>query len=291
MRPNPVSRVACALRLVESRPTADGARFAQRGLGVVVLWVIGQRGARSSPRRRLGLDRTNTATGRRYGLQEVFVAAFESHGTRRARSSPRGESADRPRSTRRAAGTWQLGVVVLWPIAGRAPPYVNGRALSAPTPRQVGGTAFGRCWSLRSNPVACVACALRPLESRPTADGSRAAQHKLGDLARWLCCGPTRSALPSTPSASARPHQHRGMLAARPSRAPYHRIRIPWRASRALFVPWRTGRPPKEHAPRSGDLATWRGCVMGQRGARSTSRRRAGLDRTNTETGRRYSLR
>ena len=85
-----MARVACALCPVESRPTAHRARSAQRGLGVVVLRVVGQRGARSSPRRRPGLDRIKTATGRRYGLQEVFVAAFEFHGARRARSLPRG---------------------------------------------------------------------------------------------------------------------------------------------------------------------------------------------------------
>jgi len=181
-----MARVARALRPVENRPTAHGARAAQRGLGNLA-WLccgpsrgallptstagpcphqhrdrsaarhsggaghcvrfpwhasralyapwkvgqpptdhaprstnlatwrdgaVGQRGARSLPRRRPGLDRTNTAACWRHGHQERLTTAFESHGARRARSSSRGEPADHRRSTLRAAGTWQLGVVV-----------------------------------------------------------------------------------------------------------------------------------------------------------------------------------
>ena len=75
----------------------------------------------------------------------------------------------------------------------------------------------------------------------------------------WLCCGPTRSTFLPTPSAGARSHQHRGRLAAQPSRCLSHRVQIPWRTSRALFALWRFGRSPTEHALRSSDLA-WLCC-------------------------------
>ena len=118
---NLVARVACVLATwkVGEPPTEHAPRSAD-----LAFWrgcVVGQRGARSSPCRRQGLDRTNTATGRRYGMQAILVASFESRGARRARSSPREKSANRLRSTlRKERG---LGVVVLWTNAGRAPPH------------------------------------------------------------------------------------------------------------------------------------------------------------------------
>ena len=150
-----MARVACALRPVETRPTTHGARSAQRGLGVVVLWVVGQRGARSSPRRWLRLDSTNTATGRGHGLQATVVIAFEPRGARPARFWPREAAADRPQSSR--AAQCGLGMVVLRPNAGRAPPHAVGqlrpnagrapphavgRGSTAPPLRQDGSTAF-----------------------------------------------------------------------------------------------------------------------------------------------------
>ena len=206
--------VARALRPVECRPTAHRARAARTWSGC----VVGQRRARSSPRRRPGLDRSNTATGRRHASQETLIIAFESRGARRVRSSPRGKSADRPRSTRRAAWTGRGCVVGCGPTRGALPPHAVSQGSTASTPRQVGGTAFKRSSSLRSNPMARVARALRPVENRPTAHGARAAQRGLGDLA-WLCCWPTWGALPSTPSAGAQPHQHRDRSASRPLRS------------------------------------------------------------------------
>ena len=109
--------------------------------------------------------------------------------------------------------------------------------------------------------MARVAPALRPVESRPTVHVACAAQRGLNDLA-CLFCRPTRGTLLSTPSAGARPHQHRDRSAARLSRGRIHHVRIPRRASRARFVPWKIG-----HRPRSMRRAarTWRGCVVGQR--------------------------
>ena len=383
-------------RPVEYRPTAHGARAR-----AVRTWrgcVVGQRGARSSPRRRPGLDRTNTATGRRHRRRRCIVTSFESSGARPARISPREVSADRPRSTRTAQ--CGLGVVVLWPNAGRAPPHAVGwarphqhrdrsaarlrklvftafesrgarparfsprgvsadrlrstrRAVrtwrgcvvaqrgarssprrrlgsTAPTPRQVGGTSFESSCPPRSNPW----CAARALFA-PWSIGRPPTEHvpRSADLA-WLCCGPTRGALltavgrgstaptprqvggtgfeisqhlvrvslreparfspveyrptahgararavrglcvvvlwpnagraPPTPSAGARPHQHRDRSVARASKVHDRCVRIPWRAARALIASWSIGRPPTEHAPRSADLA-WLCC--GQRRA------------------------
>ena len=78
------------------------------------------------------------------------------------------------------------------------------------------------------------------------------------DVAR-LCCGTTWSTLLPTPSAGARPHQHCNRSAARRSRGPGHFVRRLWRASRALFAPWRNGRPPTEHvrAGRLGVVVLW----------------------------------
>ena len=169
--------------------------------------------ARSSPRRRPGLVRTNTVTGRQHGGWDVLIIASKSRITRRVRFTARGKSADRRRSTLRTARTWR----------------------------------------------GCV-------------EG----------------CRPTRGALLPTPSARARPHQNRDRSAVRPSRGICCRVRIPWRASRAFFAPWIIGRPPTEHAPRSADLATWRGCVVGARRARSTPRRRPRSDRINTAIRRQH---
>ena len=171
MRSNTMARVARALRLVENRPTAHGARAEQRGFGDWGVCVVGQRGARSLPRRRPGLDRINTATGRRNGSRKFLFTAFESHGAHRARFSPRGETADRPRSTCALADLEWLS----------SRPSRNGLH-----PRRWPGldrttTATGRRHGLRqvtvtaSNPVRRVARALRPVENRRTAHGARTA--------------------------------------------------------------------------------------------------------------------
>ena len=102
---NPVARVPRVLRSVEWRRTERGARAAQRGLGVVVLWASVRRAP--SPRRRSRLNRTNTATHRRQGAQTFLGSACVSRGARPARVSHHGVAADRPRSTRRAERAWR----------------------------------------------------------------------------------------------------------------------------------------------------------------------------------------
>ena len=240
----------------------------------------GQRATRSTPRRWPRLFFTDTAPGRRLRLRNVVATASDSRGARPARASPRGEPANRPRSTR-----------------------------------------------------------------------------ALADLA-WLSSRPTRDALHPTPLAEALLHRHRARSAAAASKRRGHRVRLPWRAARARFAPWRTGRPPTEHAragglgvvvfaanarrapphavgrgsssptprqvggcgfetswpPRSNPVPrgpralrpvenrptahgararwrTWRGCLRGQRATRSTPRRWPRLFFTDTAPGRRLRLR
>ena len=67
-----------------------------------------------------------------------------------------------------------------------------------------------------------------------------------------------------------------------------HHVRTPWRAARALFAQHSISQPPTEHARRT--VQTLRGCVVAQRRARSSPRRRPRLDRTNTATGLRHGL-
>ena len=214
----------------------------------------------------------------------------------------------------------------MWANVEHVAPHAIGRGLSASTSRQVSGTGFERSWPPRSSPVPRVPRAFRPVEYRPTAHGARAAQRGLGvvvlwanaehisphtagrdataqkswqvssttfeilshqvqipwrasralfvlwrfgspptehapgsaDLA-WLCCRSTRSTFFPALSARARPHQNRGRLAAQPSRGLGHRVQIPWRASRVHFALQRFDSPPTEHTPRSADLA-WLCC-------------------------------
>ena len=125
------SRGARRVRFTPREKSADRPRSTCRAARTSRGCAVGQRRARFSPRRRPGRDRINTATSRRRGPQEVFITAFEPRGGRHVRSSTRGNSAERPRSTPRAARTWRGCVVAQrW----RAPPHVNGQALSALTP-------------------------------------------------------------------------------------------------------------------------------------------------------------
>ena len=105
----------------------------------------------------------------------------------------------------------------------------------------------------------------------------------------WLCCGPTRGVFLPTPSAGAQLHQHHDRLAAWGSGCRFQRVRILRRAARMLLALWSKDRPPTQHARRA--MGTWRGCVVGQRGARSSPRCRPGLNRTNTATGQRHEVR
>ena len=80
-------------------------------------------------------------------------------------------------------------------------------------------TAARRSNSLRRSRSSLVArgpLAFCPVECWLTAHEARATRRS-ADLA-WLCCGPTQRAILSTPSARARPHQHRHRFSARPSK-------------------------------------------------------------------------
>ena len=50
-------------------------------------------------------------------------------------------------------------------------------------------------------------------------------------------------------------HRHRARSAAAASSCRNRRSLVPWRVARARFAPWRTSRPPTEHALRAADLA------------------------------------
>ena len=74
----------------------------------------------------------------------------------------------------------------------------------------------------------------------------------LADLA-LLSLRPTRGALHPTPLGEALLHRHHDRSVAAASKRNDHGFRVPWLATRARFAPWRTGRPPTEHA-RAGRL-------------------------------------
>ena len=60
-------------------------------------------------------------------------------------------------------------------------------------------------------------------------------------------------ALHPTPLAETPSHRHCARLAAEALHLRGHCVQLPWRAARARFAPWRTGRPRTEHA-RAGGL-------------------------------------
>ena len=103
LRSNSVARGPREFRAVENRPTAGDSHAVQRGVGVVVLWANARRAP--SRRRRSRLNRTINVRGQQHGLREVLTTAIEPRGTWLVRISPRGESANRRRSTRCAART------------------------------------------------------------------------------------------------------------------------------------------------------------------------------------------
>ena len=74
--------------------------------------VEAQRETRSSPRHRLGLNRTNTATDRRHGLRNFVVTAFGSRGARPAHSPPCGEYRPTVHEARAAQCVFGVGCVV-----------------------------------------------------------------------------------------------------------------------------------------------------------------------------------
>ena len=182
--------------------------------------VVAQQEAHSSPRRRPRLDRTNTATGRWHELRKVVVTSFKSCDERSASCSPRGVSADCPRNMR--AAQCELGVVVLWANAGRAPPSPSAGARPHQHRHRSRHSLQKAVWSPRSNFMAHgPRGASRPVEYRPTIHGVFASRS--ADLP-WPCCGPTRGALLPTHSAGARLHQHRDSPATKLSNGRGHCI-------------------------------------------------------------------
>ena len=121
---------------------------------------------------------------------QVSGTGFKRSWLPRSSPVPRVPRAFRPveyRPTANGAHAAQrgLGAVVLWANAEHVPPHAVGRGSTTSTSRQVGGKAFEEPSSPRSNPVARVPCAFRPVEYRLTAHGTRAAQRGLGVVALW----------------------------------------------------------------------------------------------------------
>ena len=128
-----MARVARALCLVESRSNGCGAHSAQRrGLG-----SVGQRGARCSPRRPSGLDRTINAISSTHGIQVFVINFFVTRGVRRARSRhvESRRTAHGARAAQRGLGVlaWLCcrptrGALFPMPSAGARPHYHRDRS-------------------------------------------------------------------------------------------------------------------------------------------------------------------
>ena len=136
-----VPRSPRALRPVENGPTALGARPRWKS------WcgfLRGRRATRSTPRRWPRLFFANISTGRQLRFRNGVATVFDSRGTRGARASHCGESANRPRSTRALVDLAWLSSLV---NSRRAPSHAVGRGSSSTTPRQVGDGIFDISWT------------------------------------------------------------------------------------------------------------------------------------------------
>ena len=203
-------RGARPARFSPRRVSADHPRSTCRAVRTWRGCVVGQRRALASPRRRPGLNRINTATGRQRGVFKTVITALETPGAWPAHFSPRGLSTDRPRSTSRAVRTWSgCGVGQRRALS---PPRRRPGTI-APTPRQVGSAEFGKAviTGLESRGARPSRCAPWSIGRPPMEYTPRSA-----DLA-WLCCGPTQGALVPTSSAGAQSCEHRDRLVARRS--------------------------------------------------------------------------
>ena len=113
-----------APRPVKNRPSAHGVRTRWR-----TSWrgcLRGQHGARSTLCRCPMLFFYDTAPGRRLRSRKNVIEAFESGDVRPAQGSPRGEPADRTRSTRALA---DLALLSLRPTRGALHPTRLAEAL------------------------------------------------------------------------------------------------------------------------------------------------------------------
>ena len=85
------------------------------------------------------------------------------------------------------------------------------------------------------------------------ADRPRSTHCALAELA-WLSARPTRRALHPPLLDEDLLHRHCARSAVAASKRRDRSFRVPWRAARSRFAPWRTSRPPKEHALRAGGV-------------------------------------
>ena len=265
-----------ALRPVENRPTAHGARARWR------TWrgcLRGQRATRSTPRRWPRLFFTDTAPGRRLRLRDV-VTTVSAPVPRDPRALRPVENQPTAHGARARWRTWRG--------------CLCGQRATRSTPRRwprllFTDTAPGRrlrlrsVVPLRSTPVARGPRALRPVENRPTAHGARARWRT------WRGCLRGQRATRSTP----RRWPRLFFTDTTPGRRLRLRnvvtcVRAPVaRDPRAL-------RPVENRPTAHGARArwrTWRGCLRGQRATRSTPRRWPRLFFTDTAPGRRLRLR
>ena len=229
--PNPVLRGPRALRPVADRPSAHGARLRWR------TWhgySRGQRGMRFTSHRRPRIFFTDTATGRRMRLQTNIA---ETYGSRAARSRAFRPVADRP-SAHGARSRWRSWRGCLRGQCGvRSTPHrwprlfftdiTPGRRLRC---RNAVTKAFEKSRGARPARASSIG---EPAD-RPQSTCA------LADLA-WLSLRPTRGALQPTPLVEALLHRHCTRPAAVASIRRNRSCRIPWRAARARFAPWRTG--------------------------------------------------
>ena len=77
---------------------------------------------------------------------------------------------------------------------------------------------------------------------------------RAGGLGVVVCAGNSRRALPCAVGRASL-HRHRAVSAVAALQRRNQRFLVPWRAAPALFAPWRTSRPPTDHALRAADLA------------------------------------
>ena len=241
LRPTTVSRDPRALRPVENQPMTKGARARWR------TWRgVFAANARRAPSHAVGRGSSSPTP------RQVGGCGFETSLPQRPTPC---------RATRARFAPWRTSRP---PTGARARwrtwrGCLRGQRAARSIPRRwprlfFTDTAPGRRLRLRnvvasaSESVSRDPRALRPVENRPIAHGSTRA---LADLA-WLSLRPTRGALHPTPLAEALLHRHRARSAAAASERRDQRIRLAWRATRARFAPWRTSRPPTEHAGAGG---------------------------------------
>ena len=234
------------------RPRSMHACTAQCGLG----FCAGQLATRSFLALWPRLNRTATASSRRLRLCAVSNNALYPRGARLARSSPRGEATDRPRSTRWCTARCGLGCGVKQLATRSSPDRRPRRSRTATAPGQrprlpnISYAMFGSrgVWPARSSPRGASA-------DRPRSTHACTARCGLG-----FCAG--QRATRSSPA----PWPWVGRTATASSRRLQLRIvdvtafDNPLRAGRALIAAWRIGRPPTEHARVLCAVRTWLWC-------------------------------